>query len=838
EKNTLTIEGVKADDVIQLQYIPSGDYTVTETGADGNKLFYNVTYPEGNEGGKVTVKEGENASLTVTNKPTENVFFKEWLDSKNAESKRPTPSEFAALLMPFKAQENLPKAGTACTAADFEPKPDALVVVQDQWDGMDTSKSNVYRIVVLGLPELEEGYSYYIGEEKMTNYNLPDSEKVFGGQFTYLKDGKETSKFYNIHNDKDNNILNAIAGYKTDFGTPDNPNEKIWTDNNNFYNTRPGSITLQILCEQDPGFVQNVVVKPDENGRWLWHAQLEKYNSQTGEPYTYYVKEVSVSGYTSEVSDVVVNEETGICFVDIENTLETVDVSVQKVWNDFDDLYACRPDTVSVQILQNEEPLQDIDGNDVVIELTEANGWAATVTGLPKYDAEGREAQYSVKEINLPAAYEAQDPTGDMIHGITLENVLKTVDVSVEKEWEHGTNIDLPKKIYVQLYADNISFGDPVELNNDNQWKHTWEQLPEYSPEGIEISYTVGEVDEKGERFVVPGYHQMISETGEHQFSILNTFIEPVSGQITATKTLNGAELKADQFTFELTGMDGAPMPEGSVDGVYTQKNDGNGNVIFPAIAYTSADMADAVDGKKIFTYTVREVVDTPVDGYSYDMEERTVTVTVTLNDNYVLVADVNGGAVPQFINSYAPVLTSATVKKIWEDEENQDGKRPETLTVTLSDGTEVELNEGNSWESTIENLPMYKDGEKIVYTWAEGDMPEGYTLTKTNVNGTITTLTNSYTPELTSATVKKIWEDEENQDGKRPETLTVTLSDGTQVELNEGNSWTATVENLPKYADGEEIAYTWTEDEVPEGYTQTGTGGWSMSKKVPLPWI
>ncbi|MBR3904752.1 MAG: VWA domain-containing protein, partial [Clostridia bacterium] len=47
EKNTLTIEGVKADDVIQLQYIPSGDYTVTETGADGNKLFYNVTYPEG-----------------------------------------------------------------------------------------------------------------------------------------------------------------------------------------------------------------------------------------------------------------------------------------------------------------------------------------------------------------------------------------------------------------------------------------------------------------------------------------------------------------------------------------------------------------------------------------------------------------------------------------------------------------------------------------------------------------------------------------------------------------------------------------------------------------------
>ena len=176
--------------------------------------------------------------------------------------------------------------------------------------------------------------------------------------------------------------------------------------------------------------------------------------------------------------------------------------------------------------------------------------------------------------------------------------------------------------------------------------------------------------------------------------------------------------------------------------------------------------------------------------------------------------------------NSYNPEATQATVKKIWDDKDDQDGKRPATLTVTLSDGTEVELNEGNSWTATVENLPKYENGQEITYTWTEGELTEGYELTGNETVGTTTTLTNSYKPELTSATVKKVWDDKDDQDGKRPATLTVTLSDGTQVELNEGNDWTATVNNLPKYADGVEISYTWTEDEdsLPEGYELTGT--------------
>ena len=121
-----------------------------------------------------------------------------------------------------------------------------------------------------------------------------------------------------------------------------------------------------------------------------------------------------------------------------------------------------------------------------------------------------------------------------------------------------------------------------------------------------------------------------------------------------------------------------------------------------------------------------------------------------------------------------------------------------------------------------MENLPKYKEGKVIEYTWTESKLPEGYELTGTSTNGTITTITNTHIPEVTEATVKKVWNDANNQDGKRPESLEVTLSNGTKVTLNEKNGWTATVENLPKYKDGKVIEYTWTESKLPDGYELT----------------
>ena len=64
--------------------------------------------------------------------------------------------------------------------------------------------------------------------------------------------------------------------------------------------------------------------------------------------------------------------------------------------------------------------------------------------------------------------------------------------------------------------------------------------------------------------------------------------------------------------------------------------------------------------------------------------------------------------------------------------------------------------------------------------------------------------------------TVEKVWEDNEDVKGNRPESVMVSLTaDGEQlsdktIELNEENGWTYTFENLPKYTDqGREIGYS-----------------------------
>ncbi|MBR5345237.1 MAG: Cna B-type domain-containing protein, partial [Clostridia bacterium] len=194
------------------------------------------------------------------------------------------------------------------------------------------------------------------------------------------------------------------------------------------------------------------------------------------------------------------------------------------------------------------------------------------------------------------------------------------------------------------------------------------------------------------------------------------------------------------------------------------------------------------------------------------------------LPEGYELTDTSADGTVTTLTNTHEPEETEATVKKVWDDAENQDGKRPDELKVKLSNGTEVTLNEANGWTAKVEHLPKYADGKEITYTWTESGLPEGYELTGNSADGTVTTLTNTHTPEETEATVKKVWDDAENQDGKRPDELKVKLSNGTEVTLNEANGWTAKVEHLPKYADGKEITYTWTESGLPEGYELTDT--------------
>ncbi|MBR0133484.1 MAG: hypothetical protein IJM14_10445 [Lachnospiraceae bacterium] len=170
-----------------------------------------------------------------------------------------------------------------------------------------------------------------------------------------------------------------------------------------------------------------------------------------------------------------------------------------------------------------------------------------------------------------------------------------------------------------------------------------------------------------------------------------------------------------------------------------------------------------------------------------------------------------------------------------------------------------MHLNEDNSWTDKIENLPVYDyvTGNKLTYTWTEGEMPQGYSLKSSvesdTANGKLTTLTNSHTPETISITAKKAWlnadETTEAPEGANvvfglfekdgTEAIATIILDGTvdeEAEAYESEAWTASFTNLPKYKAGQvgvEIEYVVKETIAYSDYTDQNPDGVSDGETI-----
>ena len=373
---------------------------------------------------------------------------------------------------------------------------------------------------------------------------------------------------------------------------------------------------------------------------------------------------------------------------------------------------------------------------------------------------------------------------GEKVDSIDFTNTyVGEIEIAGTKTWNDNNDQEgiRPTSITVNLFANGEKVKDQkVTPDGNGNWNYKFEKLPEYNENG-KITYTVTED-------AVEGY---TTELDGNNF--INTHV-PETTEISGTKTWNDAEdqdgKRPESITVKLLA-NGEEVNSQTV----TAGEDGSWN-------YSFTNLPKFANGQEI-TYTVSE---TPVEDY-----------TTTYDDNDI-------------INSYTPGQTSATITKIWADADNQDGIRPESITVTLladgkETGTTATLTAANNWTETITGLPEKANRKAIEYTWAEKDLPDGYELTDNSTDGTVTTLTNTHTTAVTSLSGTKTWEDADNQDGKRPESIIINLfADGKQIEnktvkADALGNWAYSFTNLPKFANGKEIVYTVTEDAV-EGYT------------------
>ena len=414
------------------------------------------------------------------------------------------------------------------------------------------------------------------------------------------------------------------------------------------------------------------------------------------------------------------------------------------------------------------------------------------------------QGSYKVKEKTAPKGYELGTdeytlhvtPAGGAIQTITNKPIKTSVPVT--KIWVG------PKAgpITVHLLADGTDTGKTLTLNEAGNWKGTFDGLRKYKTDGTEIVYTVKEDD-------VANYTNAITGDIASGFTITNTNTEKVN--VPVAKKWIGP--KANSVTVHLLA-----------DGVDTGKTltldeAGNWTGTFSSLDKYKADGTEIV-------YTVKE----------NDITNYTVAITGDATSGFTITN-----------TNTEKVSVSGT--KTWNDNNNQDGKRPASITVNLlKNGTKVDSKTvtpdvSGAWTYSFSGLDKYNaDGTEITYTVSE-DSVDGYTSTVTGTN-----ITNSYTPETTVVKVTKAWV------GPKTNSVTVhLLADGTDtgktITLDEAANWTGTFSNLPKYKDGTEIVYTVKEDDIANytvaitgdattGFTITNTNTEKVDVPVKKEWV
>lgn len=551
---------------------------------------------------------------------------------------------------------------------------------------------------------------------------------------------------------------------------------KTWKDNGNNDGMRPDEITVTAHGSDGRSYTGEL----NADNQWsVMFSNLPKYAD--GRVIEYSLTEESVPGYTSSIT------RNGKSFVLINTHVdETKNITITKAWNDGNNQDGLRPKTITAVV-------NGSDGSARFVQLFEGQNWATSLNNLPKYK-NGTEIQYTVKENAIPGYETEIKQTGDS-YAIMNSHTPAVVTVSAVKVWDDANNQDgiRPSLIQVTLTGSDGSVRNAAITKNDG-WTYQFKNLPKYK-NGVKIDYTLQEANSN------PYTYEIVKGSDEYSFTITNNYVPAVVNVPITTvwdDDDNRDGIRAKETAITLHGSNGKVYQR-----IVTGKDD---------FATVFEDVPKFFDEGREVVYTVTQ---NEMNGY---------TANIANTDKYTF----------QITNTHEPERLAKTVTKVWDDNNNQDGLRPNTLRIALTgtDGTYIEksLSTANNWTEAFDGLYKYfKEGTPIQYTIDE-EMVGGYEKEISEKDNLIT-ITNTHAPEKLDLIVNVVWNDANNQDGYRPDAATIHMSgtDGTQdaKDFTKDSSWSSIVfKDLDHYKNGNEIKYTVTEDEIPQYTTSIAVNG------------
>ena len=850
-----------------------GDWKYSFTGlprkSAGSDIAYTITEDPVSE--YTTVINGYD--ITNTHKPAtiDISGFKTWADNNDQDGKR-TDTVTIRLLADGREIDSVTASAETEWRWNFTDLPEysegnriAYTVTEDAVEGYATNPAAGYAVTTADSDEINNA------ELEFTNTHIPEKTEIGvikvwnddnnrdGARPAKVKinlladgtpvdsvelpkaDGSLSHTFSDLNKYTDGHEIvytiteDAVEGYSTTYDTRDNvttvtnsytPGEKsisgkkVWDDNDDQDRLRPTSVQINLFADGQP--YGNAIASAVSNWEWEF-THLPIYRSgEVGQKVVYTITETSIANYTTTIEKAEGNDD----YYTITNNHVpvTVDISGSKDWEDSNDQDGVRPSSITIRLNA------DVAGFEERTTVAEAPKYEWSFTGLPRYK-DGVEINYTISESPV-TGYEltdittgAKDANGN-ISNIVLTNTHEpaTISVSGKKIWDDNNDQDRirPGRISVQLYADGVPVpGMSKELTAENKWEWTFEDLPRYAG-GNQINYTV-----KEETLPASSGYELVSETAGNRNADTGNIegIELTNRHTPATLSISGIKDWDDNKNQDGVRPESVTVILYRVDGDVKTKVADQTTTANDSWAWSFTDLPKYDNGKLI----------------RYALEEETV-------DKYALTsisdgqADQNGNLTNVIItNKYEPQTTGISGTKVWDDNSNQDGIRPSSITLNLYKNVEnvrtfvksttITPSEAeaatDSWSWSFTDLPKYENEGKLITYTVEEVKVEGYETPAYSDDGL--TITNKHVPETTKVEGIKIWDDANNQDGKRTASVTIRLyADGKEIDsktLNGDPDWKFVFDELPKYRDnGTEIVYTVSEDKVTD-YSTTITG-------------
>ena len=312
-----------------------------------------------------------------------------------------------------------------------------------------------------------------------------------------------------------------------------------------------------------------------------------------------------------------------------------------------------------------------------------------------------------------------------------------------------------------------------------------------------------------------------VEEDGTAEVTVTNTYTRK-TGKLVITKKLGDESDDVEIPEGTTFNIEGPEDYDGPASITYADFEDGKYELEVPTGDYT---VKEDTDSAEVEHYALEAESD-PEDGKVTVEEDETAEITITnsyTRDKGTLKITKKLGDDSDEVE--IPEGTTFTI----EGPEDYDG--PTTITYAdFEDGVYKAVVPAGEYTVTEDTSTAEVEGYTLE---SESDPSDGKVSVELGETAEVT-VTNTYTkipPETITITVKKVWDDNNDKDGIRPDSVTVVLKangeeTGDELVLSEDNDWTGEFADVDKTdSEGEEIEYTVEEKEVPEGYTATVDG-------------